>query len=154
MTSEVIDAVRPRRFCWSGHIHAPSGAAEGATMTTTHSDLVDRYVAMWNEPDPTRRAHLVADLWTDDAAYTDPLADVRGREAINGLVGAVQEQFAGHTFRPYGRVDGHHDVVRFGWGLVPDGGDEPLVIGFDVAVTADDGRIRAVHGFLDRAPTP
>ncbi|CAM5431112.1 Nuclear transport factor 2 family protein OS=Streptomyces alboniger OX=132473 GN=CP975_22990 PE=4 SV=1 [Streptomyces alboniger] len=31
-------------------------------------------------------------------------------------------------------------------------GSEPIAIGFDVAVTADDGRIKGVYGFLDKVP--
>jgi hypothetical protein len=44
------------------------------------------------------------------------------------------------------------NVARFQWQLVPAGGGEPVAIGFDVAVTAEDGRIEGVLGFLDRAP--
>lgn len=32
-------------------------------------------------------------------------------------------------------------------------GAEPLVIGFDVAVTDDDDKIRSVLGFLDKVPS-
>jgi hypothetical protein len=42
--------------------------------------------------------------------------------------------------------------ARFGWGLGP-AGVEPIVVGFDVVVTADDGRIATVLGFLDRVPS-
>jgi hypothetical protein len=48
-------------------------------------------------------------------------------------------------------VDAHHDLARFTWELGPVDA-EPLVIGFDVAVLSDDGRIRTVHGFLDKVP--
>jgi hypothetical protein len=30
--------------------------------------------------------------------------------------------------------------------------NEPLVVGFDVAVLTEDGRIAAIHGFLDKVP--
>src|SRR5262249_56209048 len=33
------------------------------------NDLVERYVAVWNESDPTRRRSLIADLWTEDAVH-------------------------------------------------------------------------------------
>jgi hypothetical protein len=49
-------------------------------------------------------------------------------------------------------VDAHHNVVRFSWELVPAAGGESVAVGFDVAVTADDGRIRNVVGFLDKTP--
>jgi hypothetical protein len=32
--------------------------------------LVDRYVAVWNDPDAQRRRRAVAELWTDDAGHT------------------------------------------------------------------------------------
>jgi hypothetical protein len=48
-------------------------------------------------------------------------------------------------------VDAHHQQARFTWGLGPEGA-EPVVIGFDVAVTGEDGRITSVHGFLDKVP--
>ncbi len=60
--------------------------------------------------------------------------------------------FPGHVFEFAGKVDAHHDVVRFGWELVPEGGGEATVVGFDVAVVAEDGRLRSVYGFLDKVP--
>lgn len=116
------------------------------------NELVDRYLAVWNEGDDQARAAAVATLWTEDATYTDPMAEVTGHAGIAAVIGGVQGMFPGHVFRVHGRVDGHHDVVRFGWELVPATGGESLVIGFDVAVLAEDGRIRAVHGFLDKVP--
>ena len=38
-----------------------------------------------------------------------------------------------------------------GWELGP-AGAEAIVVGFDVAVLAEDGRMEAVHGFLDKVP--
>jgi SnoaL-like domain len=117
--------------------------------------LVERYLGTWNETDADARRAAVASIWADDGRYVDPLADVKGQDEIADLIGTVQQQVAGHVFRLVdddGRIDAHHNVVRFGWELVPDSGGEPLAIGFDVAVTADDGRIRSLLGFLDKAP--
>ncbi|MBW8487017.1 nuclear transport factor 2 family protein [Actinomadura parmotrematis] len=113
--------------------------------------LAERYIAAWNEQDGAARRAAVADLWTEGAVYTDPLGVAEGRDAIAATIGAVQEQFAGMVFALVGDVDAHHDVVRFTWGLGP-AGAEPLVVGFDVAVLAGDGRIDKVHGFLDKVP--
>lgn len=120
-------------------------------ITAAATDLVDRYLATWNEGDPAARRAAIDALWTEDGAYTDPLAAVVGPERIDAVIGAAREQFAGLVFRAAGTPDAHHDLVRFGWELAPEGG-EALVVGFDVAVLAADGRIRAVHGFLDRVP--
>jgi hypothetical protein len=48
-------------------------------------------------------------------------------------------------------VDANHHQARFTWHLGPASG-EPVVIGFDVVVLDRDGRIRSVHGFLDKVP--
>ncbi len=113
--------------------------------------IADDYIAIWNETDGDLRAKAVAALWADDADYVDPMVAVRGHEAISGTVAAVQQQFPGWRFRLTGTPDAHHDLVRFTWELGPDGGEAP-VAGFDVAVLGEDGRIKAVHGFLDRVP--
>jgi hypothetical protein len=87
------------------------------------------------------------------AHYVDPLADVTGREQIAALIGSIQEQVSDHVFRLVdGEIDAHHNVMGFSWELVPASGGEPLAIGFDVAETGDDGRIRSVLGFFDKAP--
>ncbi|GAA2646224.1 nuclear transport factor 2 family protein [Paractinoplanes durhamensis] len=113
--------------------------------------VVDRYLAAWNETDPAARRAAIDTLFAKDVRYVDPLASVEGRDALDGLIGAVQQQFPGLVFSPGGPVDAHHDQARFTWNLGTPGA-EPLVIGFDVAELDTDGRIRRVLGFLDRVP--
>lgn len=114
-------------------------------------DVIGRYIASWNERDPQRRRAAIEQLWTEDATYTDPLADVAGRDAIDGMIAAVQGQFPDFSFRLGGPVDAHHHIGRFTWELGPEGG-EAVVVGFDVAVLDDTGRIKSVLGFLDKIP--
>jgi hypothetical protein len=114
-------------------------------------EIAERYIACWNEADPQRRRKLIDELWAEDASYVDPMAEARGRDEIDALVGAVQTQFPGLTFSLAGPVDTHHQQARFSWALGPAGG-EPVVLGFDVAVAAEDGRLASVLGFLDKVP--
>jgi ketosteroid isomerase-like protein len=117
-------------------------------------ELVERYLDTWNETDANARGEALASVWADDAEYVDPLAAVSGRDEISDLIGTVQQQVPNHVFRlsAVSAVDVHHNVMRFWWELVPTSGGEPLAIGFDVAVTRNDGRIGRVVGFLDKAP--
>jgi hypothetical protein len=117
------------------------------------TDLVTRYLAAWNETDPAARRSLVDALFTEDAEYTDPMAGVAGRSAIDALIAAVQQQFAGCVFTALGHADEHHAQARFRWGLGPAGAD-PVVEGFDVVRLDDQGRITTVLGFLDVVPSP
>jgi hypothetical protein len=124
---------------------------KGFTMTDVNI-VIDRYINMWNETDSSRRRDLIAQTWTDDASYIDPLVVAEGPDAIDATVAAVQTQFPGFAFRLAGPVDAHHNLARFSWELAPNGG-EAIVVGFDVAVLSEDGRLRDVHGFLDKVPT-
>ncbi len=121
---------------------------------TKTEGVPERYVAAWNEPDAEARRRAVVGLWTEDGAYTDPLAAVQGHEAIATVIEGARGMFPGHVFELAGKVNAHHDVVRFGWELMPEGGGEATVVGFDVAVVAEDGRLRSVYGFLDKVPVP
>ena len=115
--------------------------------------LVESYLDTWNETDPNARRSAVASVWAEDARYVDPLTSVSGHDQISDLIGGVQQQAPGHVFRLVDdRVDSHHNVVRFSWELVPASGGESLAIGFDVAVTEEDGLIGSVVGFLDKGP--
>ena len=114
-------------------------------------EIVQRCIATWNEADPQRRRKLLDELWDDQASYIDPLAEVHGRDAIDAVIAAAQAQFPGFAFSLDGPVDAHHRQARFTWALRSADGD-PVVIGFDVAVVTEDGRLRTVLGFLDQVP--
>lgn len=119
--------------------------------TIDFAQLARGYVEAWNQSDLGALRAAVDELFSADVRYVDPLVDVSGREALVATIAAVRGQFPGFTFRLAGPVDGHHDQVRFGWELGP-GDDAAPIAGFDVAVTDGAGRIRTVHGFLDRVP--
>ena len=119
-------------------------------MTTTSNDLtlvVDTYLTAYGEPDPGRRAQLVAEAWEPDGRLVDPPAVGEGHAGISALADAVQQQFRGHRFRRASAVDAHHDVLRFAWELVgPDG--RVALIGTDFGQVGPDGRLRQVAGFF------
>jgi len=117
---------------------------------TAYTRLAARYIDAWNARDAADRRALVDEVFTPDARYTDPVADIAGSEAIDGLIAAAQQQAAGLVFTLLDGVEGHHDQLRFRWTLGPQGG-EPVVEGSDV-VELRAGRAARVLGFLDRVP--
>jgi hypothetical protein len=114
--------------------------------------IAQRYVAVWNELDADARRKAVSELWASDGRYVDPLGAAAGHAEIEATIGAAQAQFPGFEFSLAGPVDGHHDALRFSWALGKPG-EEPLVIGFDVAELDGSGRLRTVLGFLDKVPS-
>jgi hypothetical protein len=115
-------------------------------------DMIDRYFAMWNETDAERRRELIAKTWTDDARYVDPMLEGEGRQGIDAMVAGVHQRFPGYKFRRTSEIDLHHDRLRFSWELAPAGGPV-FADGVDFGVVAADGRLRAITGFIDHAPS-
>ena len=115
------------------------------------TELIDRYIDTWNETDDERRRELIAQTWTEDATYIDPMMKGDGHAGINDMIQAVQERFAGHRLRRTSDIDAHNGRVRFSWELAPEGGN-PVAGGIDFGVIAADGRLQTITGFFDNAP--
>jgi len=123
------------------------------TATTTATEVeqvVDQYIATWNETDPAMRRELIARTWTEDARYLDPLLSGAGHEGIDAMIGGAQMQFPGYRFLRAGDLDAHNNVLRFSWELGPEDGPA-LAGGVDFGVIID-GRLQSITGFLDFAP--
>jgi hypothetical protein len=121
----------------------------GKDMEMDTNKLVEGYFAMWNEADAEARRAVVAETWTADASYLDPMFSADGHDGLDAMVAGVHQQFPGHAFRLTSEVDTHHDRVRWTWALAPVAGGAPVATGLDVAVVAADGRFSHVTGFID-----
>jgi len=117
------------------------------------NEIVDNYIASWNEADAAKRAALVAQTWTESALYMDPHMKGEGHTGIDGLIGAVQERFPDFKFRLVSDVEGHNDRLRFTWALGPENGDT-IARGTDYCLIAQDGRMQETTGFLDYVAVP
>lgn len=114
----------------------------------TLTDLIDRYIAAWNETDAGRRRDLIAATWTESATYLDPMLQGDGRDGIDTMIATVQERYPGHRFRRTGDVESHHDRIRFSWELAPEDG-EVVAKGTDFGVVAANDRLQMITGFFD-----
>jgi SnoaL-like domain len=114
---------------------------------TDITTVINTYIAAWNEADHGRRRELVGETFADDASYLDPLMSGEGQDGIDAMIAAAQQQYPGHRFELAMGPDAHNDRVRFAWTLVGEAGR--VAGGVDFATVADDGRLRAVTGFLE-----
>lgn len=116
-------------------------------MTET---LLDRYVAVWNEPDPAARRRAVTELWADDGVEYTESAEHRGHEAIQARITAAYDQFVAtgeFAFVAVGEVVSHHDAVTFTTHMVPAKGGFPVWSGTVFVLLDQDGRIRRDYQF-------
>ena len=113
------------------------------------TETITRYIDAWNETDAERRRELVAEVWTEDGTYLDPLMSGAGHDSIATMIALAQQQFPAHRFELSFGPDAHNDVVRVAWTLYGPEGKSAVAAGVDFGTVADDGRLRSVTGFLE-----
>ena len=116
------------------------------------NEVVVRYLAAWNEREPTKRRALVAKTWSEDGTYVDAARDGKGHDSLDAMIATAQGHFPGYRLNLASGIEVHHDYLRFSWAA---GGtaDAPLFIkGTDFVVLDGSGRIKSVVGFTDAAP--
>lgn len=118
---------------------------------TDIQQLVDGYIAIWNETDEAKRQKLIEQIWTPNASYVDPLAQVAGYDGINALIAGVHAQFPGSKFRRTGAIDAHHNCVRFGWEMAFQG-QSAFAGGIDIGHIENE-KLQSIVSFLDFAPS-
>lgn len=116
-------------------------------LPVTTEEVVDAYIAMWNEEDPARRAELIEQAWAEGATYRDPLLAADGYDGLSAMVETVHQHYPGQRFARLTGLDQHNGFARFGWHLAAADG-AVTVAGIDVAEVAPDGRIRRITGFF------
>jgi hypothetical protein len=118
----------------------------------TFNQLADRYVAVWNDPDPESRRRQIAELWTENGANLTDSLEARGHEALAARIEQSHNKWvrdAGMVFRSRGNATGHHNAVKFSWDMAPAGGGGPVSTGFDFLILAADGRIVDDYQFTE-----
>jgi hypothetical protein len=112
--------------------------------------LVERYMAIWNEPDEAVRASEIAELWAPEGVHQILDFIMKGHATIAGRVGRAYVQWVeqqNHLFRSAGDVMSYENVVTFHWEMVPAGKEEVISVGFDFLILDDQGRILVDHQF-------
>src|SRR6266702_592651 len=93
------------------------------------TQLVDRYIAFWHEPDAEQRRRSVAHLWAEDGVQFTQSREIRGHKALEERVETAHEEF-----------------VKTGGFIFRRGGDVAAT-GTIFLLLSDDGRIRFDYQF-------
>jgi uncharacterized protein len=117
------------------------------------SEFTDRYVSLWNEPDPATRRKLIAELWAPDGANFTATSEYHGYRELEVRTTDAYEKFVGsgvYRFRSRQNAVGHHGVVRFNWEMINAEDGTVTSVGLEVFSLDDDGRILSDHQFIER----
>jgi hypothetical protein len=113
--------------------------------------VIAAYGEAWREPDEAKRRALLERAWADDGTYCDPVADVKGRDAVLAMIAAFREQQPGASIDLTSGLDQHHDRVRFSWAM-KDASGKVVIEGIDAVRLGPDGRIADLVGFWGQPP--
>ena len=102
---------------------------------------------VFGQRDSTRRAVVIAELYTADCKFFEVEEQVDGREALNAKVSAILNDAPGFVFHAVAPAQVNHDLGRLRWQFGP-AGAPPVVTGTDIAAF-EHGRIRSLYAFLD-----
>jgi len=117
------------------------------TDTAALSETIAIYCAAWGESDVPKRTQMLKKTWARQGTYTDPTAQVEGRDALIVHVGKFLEQYPGAQIVVSSAVDTHHERFRFGWRMVAADGSTALE-GMDFGEADEKGQIRRITGFF------
>jgi hypothetical protein len=134
----------------------------------TETQLAERYIALWNEPDAGERRRMISELWTEDGRHilqppeeireiaTQPgiglaaVLEARGYEEIEARARSAYEHWVGSegmSFRARDDVDRLGDVVKFHWEAIAKDGSV-FAVGLNFILVAADGRIERDYTFV------
>jgi hypothetical protein len=120
-----------------------------ASHMTDPTDVVDDYIAVWNEPNADERRRRIRSLWAPDGTTCHRLLDAHGYEAIEARVTGAWDKWlreGKYIFHLKNAVC-HHDVVKCDWVMVTVPGDEVEATGLSFLVLNPDGRIAHDYQF-------
>ena len=131
----------------------PKAAFAEESLTDKVLASLEHYFAAWAaETEEERRHHLEAG-WAKDGTYTDPTADVHGREALVQHIGAFASnpQAKNFSIEQASGIDVHHKVLRFAWEMRNAEG-KVITPGMDYGEFNDEGKITKIVGFFGPFP--
>ncbi|HEY3871038.1 MAG TPA: hypothetical protein VGM10_21945 [Actinocrinis sp.] len=121
-------------------------------------ELVRRYLALWQLPDPKVRGTAVAELFTEDVEYYTEEGAAHGRQEMTACVADSYRMWVEpgkYVLRSAANADGHNGAVRFNWEVVAVECGDVAGVGFEFLMLAEDGRIRLDYRFTESpAPLP
>ena len=106
-------------------------------MTRSPADLMRvNLLEVFNEPDPARRAAVIAEHYAEDVVWHEPDRVIKGRADLARRAEELRAENPDWVFRPVGPASGLDDIGHLGFQYGPDG-QPPVVTGMDIARVQD-----------------
>jgi hypothetical protein len=117
---------------------------------STASHPIDNMLAVWNERDLSLIRGRLEAVLTPDIAFIDPTIETHGVGEFEENVRDFRSKYYQALISRASGIDSHHKLHRYNWEITVD--DKVFLAGFDVAETAEDGKVCRVLGFFGPLP--
>ncbi|GHO97729.1 hypothetical protein KSF_077770 [Reticulibacter mediterranei] len=152
--SQIDEATRASSFLQTNNMLWTPPAEEIAPAERedmmSSNEIVERYMALWNEEDDETRRELIEQLWVEAGVQLLSSREYRGYDELEERVTGAHKQFVktgGYIFRRAGEVKEHHGAIKLDWEMVPAGGGEVAGTGTVFLLLSEDGRIHTDYQF-------
>jgi hypothetical protein len=120
-------------------------------MSYSISTLLTRNLLdVFGENDPARRRTAIDEIFTEDCVFYEPGGVYRGRDAIDGVAGAIKATHPDFRYQPIAEPEELGNGGRVLW-VSGRPGEAPAYAGTDFIISRD-GRIAALYLFFDKLP--
>jgi hypothetical protein len=115
-------------------------------------ELVERYVAVWNESGVEARRRRIAELWAPDGSRITETSVRKGHGAIEAEALAAFDTWVakGFEFSSANRSQAHHNVARLTWRMRAKDSGKPAASGSNLLIFDAGGGIRFDYQFDDQ----
>jgi hypothetical protein len=112
--------------------------------------LADRYVAVWNDPDPALRRKTIYSLWAPEGVHYMGTREAHGYDALEERIKGSHEKNVrdgGYLFRRVKTAQSLKNVVTFNWEMFSVKSGEIAAEGSGFLILDERGRIRTDYLF-------
>ena len=121
------------------------------------TSLIDRYTAVWNQPDAHLRSSEIAALWTPEGRTSHRLLESCGLAAVKSRVTDAHTKWVlgrDSVFRPTLRITSKNNFVMFNWEMCSATSNEVASVGLNFLQLDPQGYIISDWQFPAVPPVP
>lgn len=119
-----------------------------AQTKTTVTEPIKAYIEVWKEKDNAKRLAIIKTFWTQESYYNDPVANVKGPEALNAMIGKFQQDFPNAIF--FNDAILQNDNFRSWNWQITDSEHQLFIKGRDFVTLNGNGKIAILVGFFEQ----
>jgi hypothetical protein len=118
-----------------------------AQTSAIPKEPIKSYIEAWKEKDNIARLAIIKSFWTKESYYNDPVANVKGPEELNTMIGKFQQDFP-NAILTNDIILQNDNFRSWNWEIA-DSEHQLFIKGRDFVTLNDKGQITILVGFFE-----